>query len=367
MTDSEPSGEGPDRPGAAFPAAPGRSTMPAWYLDLLESVASRVEFGRGRAVAAVNRELITTYWGIGRDILDRQDQEGWGASIIDRLSADLQSRFPEARGCSPRNLRYMRSFAAAWPDPAILQEPLAELPWYHQIALIQKLPDPDSRRWYAAADLENGWSHAVLVHHIETGFRERSGKAITNFTATLPPADSDQAQQATRDPYLFDFLGNAQIRRERDLERGLIDHVGAFLLELGQGFALVGRQVRLELGGDEFYCDLLFYHLKLRRYVVIELKAVAFEPGFLGQLGMYLAAVDDLLAQEGDKPTIGLLLCRTKNNVVAEYALRGHSAPIGVSEWATEITQSLPAELVSSLPSIEELEAELADPGGDPT
>ena len=232
----------------------------------------------------------------------------------------------------------------------------------HEIALIEKLSTPELRLWYAAQAIEQGWSRDILAHQITMRFHERAGKAITNFAATMPSADSDLAQQTTRDPYLFDFVGNADIRRERDLEQGLVGHVGKFLLELGQGFAFVGRQVRLEIGDDEFFCDLLFYHLKLRCYVVIELKAVAFEPGFLGQLGMYMAAVDDLLAHQDDKPTIGLLLCRSKNNVVAEYALRGYSTPIGVAEWTTAITTALPEEFTSSLPSIAELEAELSDP-----
>jgi predicted nuclease of restriction endonuclease-like (RecB) superfamily len=334
--------------------------MPAWYPDLLEQVSQRVESGRVRAVATATTEQIATYWAVGGDILERQREQGWGARVIDRLSADLQQRFPDARGFSPRNLRYMRAFAEAWPDLAILQRSVAPMPWRHHVALLEKLSDTDLRVFYASAAIENGWSRDVLVHQIRSGFHDRAGKAITNFTATMPPAESDMAQQATRDPYLFDFVGNADVRRERDLEQSLVDHVSSFLLELGQGFAFVGRQVRLEIGGDEFYCDLLFYQLRLRAYVVIELKATEFDPGFLGQVGMYMAAVDDLLRHPSDKPTIGLLLCKSKNNVVAEYALRGYSSPIGVAEWTTAITTALPEEFTSSLPSIAELEAELA-------
>jgi predicted nuclease of restriction endonuclease-like (RecB) superfamily len=341
--------------------------MPEWYSGLLRDVASRVEVGRGRAVRAVTRELVATYWDIGRAILDRQDGEGWGARIIDRLAVDLRQRFPDVRGYSPRNLKYMRRFAATWPRDAIVQAPLAQLPWYHHLALIEKLGDEEARIWYAAAAVDQGWSRNVLVHQIENRLRERSGRAISNFAAALPPADSDLAQRATRDPYLFDFLGNADVRLERDLENQLVHRVEKFLLERGQGFAFVGRQVRLELGGDEFFCDLLFYHLRLRCYVVIELKAVAFDPGFLGKLGMYMAAVDDALAHPDDMPTIGLVLCKTKNNVVAEYALRGYDVPIGVAEWQTQLTKELPEELESSLPSIEVIEAELADPEGDGT
>jgi len=349
--------------GASFPSTPARSTMPKWYPDLLASVVERVSAGERRAVAAANQELVATYWAIGRDILDRQDKEGWGTRVVDRLSADLHEEFPEAKGLSPRNLKYMRKFAAAWPDSTIVQRSVAQLPWRHNIVLLEKLKDPGVRLWYAAAAIENGWSRDILVHQIDTQFRERSGKAITNFKATLPPADSDLAQHLTKDPYVFDFVAMTDRHSERELETQLLKHVQRFLLELGQGFAFVGEQVRLVIGGDEFFADLLFYNFKLRRFVVVELKAAKFDPGYLGQLGMYMSAVDDLLAQAEDQPTIGLLLCKSKNNVVAEYALRGYKSPIGVSEWKTEIVNSLPEEFASSLPSIEELEAELSRPG----
>lgn len=343
-----------------FPTTPARSTMPEWYPELLATVSKHVVTGHRRAVRAANTELLASYWRIGKEILDRQQAEGWGAKVIDRLSADLKRQLPDARGFSPRNLKYMRAFAAAWPDREIVQRSAAQLPWRHHQVLLDKLDNAELREWYAAAASDAGWSRDVLVLQIEGRLHERSGKAVSNFGATLPKEDSDLAQQATRDPYLFDFLSTAGTRRERDIEEGLIEHLERFLLELGQGFAFVGRQVRLELAGDEFYCDLLFYHLKLRCYVVIELKAGPFKPEFLGQLGMYRAAVDDLLAHETDKPTIGMLLCKSKNNVVAEYALRGYAAPIGVAEWQTQITKNLPEELASSLPSVEQLEAELA-------
>lgn len=338
--------------------------MPEWYPDLLASVVERVSAGRRRAVLAANQELVATYWAIGRDILDRQSEEEWGTKVISRLSADIGSEFPEAKGFSPRNFRYMRTFAAAWGSEAIGQAPLAQLPWYHHIALLQHLENETSRLWYAAAAIENGWSRNVLVHQIDTRFYERSGKAITNFKATLPPSDSDLAQQLIKDPYIFDFVAMTDQHNERELETQLVKHVQKFLLELGQGFAFVGEQVRLVVGGDEFFADLLFYNFKLRRFVVVELKATKFDPGYLGQLGMYMSAVDDLLAHAEDKPTIGLLLCKSKNNVVAEYALRGYKSPIGVSEWKTQIVNSLPEEFAASLPSIEELEAELSEHGG---
>lgn len=345
---------------ATFPIPPTRSALPSWYDDLLDVIAGRISAGRQAAVAAANRQLIGTYWSIGRDILDRQSREGWGSSVIDRLSADLQERFAGIRGYSPRNLRNMRVFAQAWPEWPTIGGPLALLPWSHHLALLDKLPTTDQRQWYAAAAVEHGWSRNVLIHMIDTRMIERAGQATTNFTATLPPAESDLAQQATRDPYLFDFLDQADLRDERALEQGLIEHVSNFLLELGQGFAYVGRQVRLEIDGQEFYCDLLFYHLRLRAYVVIELKAGKFEAGYLGQLGMYMAAVDDLLAHPQDNPTIGLLLCKSKSDVVAEYALRGYNAPIGVAEWVTKLATDLPEELSDILPSIADLEAELA-------
>ena len=253
----------------------------------------------------------------------------------------------------------MRSFAAAWPDRAFVQEPLAQIPWYHQIALLEKLSSTDQRLWYARQSARFGWSHNILALQIDGRAHERHGKAITNFKATMPPEGSDLAAQVFKDPYLFDFLGTADPRREREVEQALVDHIQHFLLELGSGFAFVGRQVHLELASCDYYIDLLFYHLKLRCYVVIELKAVAFEPGFTGQLNMYLSAVDDLLRHPDDKPTIGLLLCRSKDKLVAEYALRGLNKPIGVAEWETTLVEKLPAELKGSLPTVEEIEAEL--------
>jgi predicted nuclease of restriction endonuclease-like (RecB) superfamily len=342
-----------------FESAPARSSLPDWYPELLDSVSNHIATGHRRAVTAANQEMLTSYWSIGRDILDRQNEEGWGTKVIDRLSTDLKSRFPGVTGYSPRNLKYMRSFAAAWARESIVQAPRAPLPWYHHLALLTKVDGAQLRSWYAAAAVERGWSRDVLALHIESRFHQRAGKAVTNFAAALPPEESDLAQQATRDPYLFDFLGATDGWREREVEKKLVEHVGKFLLELGQGFAFIGQQVRLELDGEEFFCDLLFYHLELRCYVVVELKAVKFNAAFLGQLGLYMAVVDDVLAKDGDKPTIGLLLCRNKNQVVAEYALKGFKAPIGVAEWTNAINNSLPEEFRSALPSVAELEAEL--------
>jgi predicted nuclease of restriction endonuclease-like (RecB) superfamily len=351
--------ERPD-PAVAFRGTPPASTLPGWYAELLASVTEHISVGHRRAVAAANTGLLAAYWAIGRAILARQHDEGYGTKVIDRLSADLRERFPDARGYSPRNLKYMRAFAAAWPDWEVVQRSAAQLPWRHNQQLLDKLDSPELRLWYAAAALDQGWSRDILASQIERRFHERAGKAISNFRETLPEPDSDLAQQATRDPYLFDFLSTTRTRIERDLEQGLIEHIREFLLELGRGFAFVGNQVRLELGGDEFFCDLLFYHVPLHRYVVIELKSVTFDPAFLGKLSMYQAAVDDLLAGPDDHPTIGLLLCRTKNDVVAEYAVRNHTTPIGIAEWASAVTTELPEELASSLPSIADIEAELS-------
>jgi predicted nuclease of restriction endonuclease-like (RecB) superfamily len=334
--------------------------MPDWYPELLASVSSQVYAGRTRAIVAANREMLLSYWAIGKELANRESAQGWGSKVVIRLSADVRSAFPEARGFSPRNLRYMKSFAEAWPEFPMLQQAVATLPWGHNVILLDKLEDPGARLWYAAAAVENGWSRNVLAHHIGTKLHERSGKAITNFKATLTPSGSDLAQQSFKDPYVFDFVSMTGKRNERELEGQLVIHVERFLLELGQGFAFVGRQVRLTIGMDEFFADLLFYNFKLRCFVVVELKATAFKPEYLGQINMYMSAVDDLLAHADDQPTIGLLLCKTKNNVVAEYSLRGFSKPIGIAEWESEIVKSLPEEFTSTLPSISELEAELS-------
>lgn len=242
-----------------------------------------------------------------------------------------------------------------------MQESLAQIPWYHHLALLEKLDKPEERIWYARQTMEHGWSHNILVLQIQGRIHERQGKAITNFKVTLPPAESDLAAEVFKDPYLFDFLGTADPRREREIEQALVDHIQRFLLELGAGFAFVGRQVPLEVGDQDFRIDLLFYHLKLRCFVVIELKGGSFDPAFVGQLNLYLSAVDDLLRHPEDRPTIGLLLCREKNKIVVEYALRDLKKPVGVAEWKTRIVKSLPKELKGALPSVQELEKELGD------
>ena len=330
------------------------------YQTLLADLKQRIRTAQVRAALAVNRELVLLYWGIGKEILARQDHEGWGTKVIDRLAKDLRSEFPGQQGLSPRNLKYMRALAEAWPDEAIVQQVAAQIPWFHNCILLDKVKEPGERLWYVQQTIQNGWSRNVLVMQIETNLYRRQGKAITNFQATLPSPQSDLAQQLLKDPYNFDFLTLAQEAQERDLERGLLAHVQQFLLELGVGFALVGSQVPLEVGGEDFRIDLLFYHLKLRAYIVIDLKMTPFKPEYAGKMNFYLSAVDDLLRHPDDQPTIGLILCKAKNRLVAEYAIRDIAKPLGVAEF--RYLEQLPEQLKGTLPTIEEIEAELAKP-----
>ncbi|PKN47284.1 MAG: DUF1016 domain-containing protein, partial [Deltaproteobacteria bacterium HGW-Deltaproteobacteria-17] len=321
------------------------------YASWLTELKVRIHSAQQRAALAVNRELVLLYWQIGRDILERQGREGWGARVIDRLSRDLRGAFPEMRGFSRANLMYMRAFAEAWPDSEIVQQAVGQLPWGHNLVLLTKLKTPQLRLDYARRAIEHGWSRNVLNIHIERHLLEREGKAITNFESQLPKPDSDLARESLKDPYLFDFLGVSDEAGERAIEEAIIAHITRFLLELGAGFAFVGRQVPLEVGGEDFFIDLLFYHLKLRCYLVVELKACPFKPEHTGQLGFYLSAWDALKKAPEDGPTIGLLLCKSKNQVVVEYALRDSSCPIGVAEY--QLTGVLPEDLQTSLPSIE--------------
>ncbi len=336
--------------------------LPVGYDALLGGLRKRIAEERVRVVLSANAAMVSLYWEIGVAILARQAEEGWGARVIDRLSADLRRAFPDMSGLSSRNLKYMRAFAAAWPDREIVQQAVAQLPWGHNVVLLDRLPDLATRLWYARKALEHGWSRNILQLQIDGRLHLRAGQAIHNFDRTLPPPDSDMATQVFKDPYLFDYLGTADPRREAEVEQALMDHIQRFLLELGAGFAFVGRQVRVQVGGDEFVIDLLFYHLRLRAFIVIELKAVPFDPAFTGTLNVYLSAVDDQMRHPSDNPTIGLLLVRdpTKNRVLVEYALRGLNRPIGVASWETELARALPEDLRGSLPTIEELEQELS-------
>ncbi|HUG25359.1 PDDEXK nuclease domain-containing protein [Piscinibacter sp.] len=341
------------------PRPPSLTTPPAGYADWLAELKTRVHSAQQRAALAVNRELVLLYWQIGRDILERQSREGWGAKVVERLAHDLRTAFPDMQGFSPRNLKYMRAFAEAWPDVDFVQGVLAQLPWYHQLAMLDKLKTENGRRWYVAQAIAHNWSRNVLVMQIETGARERAGQALTNFAQQLPAPQSDLARESLKDPYRFDFLGLADVAQEREIEHALVQQISRILLELGAGFAFVGKQVPLEVGGDDFFIDLLFYHLKLRCYVVIELKAGPFKPEHVGQLGFYLTAVDAQVKSAQDAPTIGLLLCKSKNKVVAEYALRDSAKPMGIAEY--QLIEALPDDLQSSLPSIEQIERELGE------
>lgn len=297
------------------------------------------------------------YWQIGKDILTRQAAQGWGAKVIERLAHDLRNAFPEMKGFSRANLMYMRAFAEAWPDEQIVQQAVGQLPWGHNLVLLTRLKQPEQRLAYAQAAIEQGWSRNVLNIHIETRLLERTGKAVANFAERLPPPGSDLARESLKDPYLFDFLDVGKEADEREIESALVEHITQFLLELGAGFAFVGRQVLLDVGGDEFFIDLLFYHLKLRCYVVIELKTGKFKPEHLGQLGFYMTAVDKQIKHELDNATIGLLLCKSKNKVVAEYALGDKTQPMGIAEY--KLVEALPENLKTNLPSIEQIEREL--------
>jgi predicted nuclease of restriction endonuclease-like (RecB) superfamily len=355
------SSRGRKREGVSFPAPPLRASMPSGYVATLNEIKERIRTERLRVALSANAAMVLMYWEIGKIILFRQEEEGWGAKVIDRLSSDLREEFPDMQGLSPRNLLFMRSFAAAYFDAEIVKQLVSQLPWGHIIHLLQRVKDHDARSWYARASIANGWSRSILDLQIQSQAYQRQGKAVNNFAMTLPPADSDMSAQVFKDPYLFDFIGTADLRREAEVEQALVDHIQKFLLELGAGFAFVGRQVHLEFSSADYYLDLLFYHLKLRCFVVVELKAVPFQPEFTGKLNMYMSAVDDLLRHPDDKPTIGLLLCKGKERIVAEYALTGFNRPIGVADWKVQLTETLPKELKGSLPTVEEIEAELAE------
>jgi predicted nuclease of restriction endonuclease-like (RecB) superfamily len=354
------------------------------YANLLADLKARVRAAQLRAVVSVNRELILLYWDIGRIIVEAQTTKGYGKQVVERLAEDLHEAFPKMDGFSPRNVWRMRAFYLAWTEesqkrqqsvgeldskilPQLVAElggqnlpqPVAEIPWGHNVLLLEKIPNPILRLWYAHKTIEHGWSRAVLTHHIETQLHKREGKAVTNFQRTLPPPQSDLAEQTLKDPYNFDFLTIRSDAHERDLEQGLLDHIQKFLLELGVGFAFVGRQYHMEISGQDYYLDLLFYHLRLRCYVVIDLKMKAFEPEFAGKMNFYLSAVDDQLRHADDRPSIGLLLCKERDHLTVEYALRDLKKPIGVAQWQTKLVESLPRNLKGSLPTVAEIEAEL--------
>ncbi|MBL8860338.1 MAG: DUF1016 family protein [Planctomycetes bacterium] len=334
------------------------TAVPQGYEAFLREVKERMSEAQVRAARAVGSELVRLYWRLGKEILKRQESQGWGSQVIERLALDLRAAFPGTQGLSSRNLRSMRDLAREFPDSPIWQQLLPNCPWGHVLVVMNQVKDPEARRWYLERLIQRGWSRNVLSLQIESRLFEREGHAITNFESVLSKQQSDLTREILRDPYAFEFLGLGDAADERAVETALVERMRRFLLELGQGFAFVGSQVHLDVGGESFYLDLLFYHLKLRCYVVVELKSGAFKPEHAGKLNFYLAVVDDRMRHASDQPSIGLILCRERNRVVAEYALRVATNPIGVSQYA--LTRSLPKELSCSLPPTEALEAQLA-------
>jgi predicted nuclease of restriction endonuclease-like (RecB) superfamily len=354
------------------------------YKNWLTELKSNIQHSQIKAALAVNSQLIQLYWDLGKQITEKQETAKWGSGFIEQLSKDLRAEFPDMSGFSKDNLLRVKKFylyysqqftkvAQVVPllEDSIQQQPVAKLepvvlenltllfqiPWGHHILIFQKIKDVSEAIFYVKKTIENNWSRAVLVHQIESNLYERQGKAVSNFQNTLPKPNSDLANEMLKDPYNFDFLAMTKNYNERDLEKSLTQNITDFLLELGAGFAFVGKQYAVRLGEKEYFIDLLFYHLTLRCYVVIELKVVEFKPEFAGKLNFYLNVIDDQLKHEHDQPTVGLIICQTKDNIEAEYALKGIEKPIGISEY--ELKKILPNELKSSLPSIEEIENEL--------
>jgi predicted nuclease of restriction endonuclease-like (RecB) superfamily len=335
-----------------------RSLIPEGYTEFIRDLRERVRAAQTRAGLAVNQELVLLYWSIGKDVLERRRSAKWGDGVISRIAADLRAAFPEMRGFSPRNLKYMNDFAEAWSDEAILQTVSAKLTWSHNVALLDKVKGHGERVWYAQQAIQQGWSRNILIHQIESCLFERQGKALNNFSRTLPGSQSELARQILKDPYNFDFLALGPEMLERDLERGLIENLRNLILELGKGFAFVGSQYHLEVAGQEYYLDLLFYHLRLRCFVVIDLKIEDFKPEFAGKMNFYLSAVDDLIRYQGDEPTIGIIMCKGRNEVIVEYALRDTTKPMGVTQYL--LTPALPERFKNELPTSEDFAREFS-------
>ena len=332
-------------------------TSPENYGNWLAELKRLIKSAQQRATLSVNRELVLLYWHIGHDILVRQQAQGWGAKIVDQLAKDLTAAFPDMKGFSRRNLLYMRSFAEQWSEVEFVQQAVAQLPWGHNILIITKCSSVAEARFYIEQTLKQGWSRDVLALQLKSNLFAHAGKAVTNFSRTLPLPQSDLAQQTLKDPYTFDFMAMTAPFNERDVERQLTQHITQFLLELGKGFAFIGRQYHLEVAGNDYYIDLLFYHVTLKCYVVVELKNRKFIPEYAGKLNFYLSAVDSLLKRNDDQPTIGLLLCRDKNNIEVGFALRDMNKPMGVSEYT--LVEALPDNLKGALPTVEEIENDL--------
>lgn len=330
------------------------------YLSIIENIKTEIVNSQFKASLSVNRELVLLYYNIGRII---NEHKTWGNKFIENLSRDITHDFPNSTGYSVRNLKYMAKFAAEYPDAEFVQQIVAQIPWGHNIVLLDKIDNITEREWYIKKTAENGWSRNVLVHQIESNLyaRQVTADKISNFESRLPSSQSELAIQTMKDPYIFDFIPFKEDMLERDIENALVKEIASLLLELGTGFAFLGNQYRINVGGDDFYIDLLFYNLNLRSYVVIELKTGDFKPEYAGQLNFYLSAIDIELKKDSDNPTIGLLLCKSKNNLVAEYSLRDMSKPIGISEY--KITSNLPAELEKQLPSIEDIRSRIEKQG----
>ena len=362
----------------------GNTLLPTGYIQWRKDIEQLIDTAKLKTAISINMGTLSLYWNIGKSILQKQEQEGWGKQVIEQLSKDLISRYPDDRGYSIRNLRYMKRFASEYPDFPILQVPLAELKklpilqatlaelesegkefvqvplaqisWYHHISLLSKVKDEAQRAYYITETAQNGWSRDVMLHQIDNGYIHAKGHAINNFEQTLPPLQSDLARYIFKDPYNFSFIGTVALQNELDIEKSLTSKITDFLLEMGRGFAYIGRQYHISVDGDDYYIDLLMYHLKLHCYVVVELKAVEFKPEFVSKLNFYISAVDDIVKSPEDKPTIGLLLCRTKSNKKAEFSLRGITQPMGIAQYETE---KLFADVASALPQIEEIEEKL--------
>ena len=340
--------------------------VPAEYSSFITQLKTKIRSAQLKAATSVNREMISLYWDIGRDIVDKQEKDGWGSKVIERVAKDIQNEFPGIEGFSKTNIGRMRAFYrtyAIYPQLVgkIEDLPIFNIPWGHNIVIFESLKSFEERFWYAKMITAEGWSRNALIESIKSDLYKRYGKAITNFNERLPPQHSQLAHETLKDPYNFDFLDLTREHLERDVEDGLLNHVEKFMRELGQGFSFVGRQFPLQVSGKDFYIDLLFYHLKLRCFVVIELKATDFKPEFAGKMNFYLSAVDDLMRHSSDNATIGILICKKKDNFIAEYALRDIHKPMGVAEYETKIVSSLPKKLEGKLPTIEEIEAELRE------
>lgn len=364
----------------------GNTLLPTGYNQWRKGIENLIDTAKLKTAISVNMGTLSLYWNIGKSILQKQELEGWGKQVIEQLSKDLISRYPDDRGYSIRNLRYMKRFASEYPDFPILQVPLAELKklpilqatlaelenegkeyvqiplaqisWYHHISLLSKVKDEAQRAYYITETAQNGWSRDVMLLQIGNGYIHAKGHTINNFEQTLPPLQSDLARYIFKDPYNFSFIGTVALQNELDIEKSLTSKITDFLLEMGRGFAYIGRQYHISVDGDDYYIDLLMYHLKLHCYVVVELKAVEFKPEFVSKLNFYISAVDDIVKSPEDKPTIGLLLCRTKSNKKAEFSLRGITQPMGIAQYETE---KLFADVASALPQIEEIEEKLEE------